>query len=139
MILRAEISYQRKNIVSEQSCYVWNWTNHFVQLRRQQLSSGWDWVHKKAFYIVVKLSACWSRLFTLCALRLQQQGEAVAGAEGRAGQQVELVATPSGRAGQEDPASGGAAQARPHQQGEKDGGWNDAMGSPLITTEKLKK
>lgn len=52
----------------------------------------------------------------------QQQGEAMAGGEGRAGQQVELVAAPSGRAGREDPASGGAAQARPLQQGEEDGG-----------------
>lgn len=46
----------------------------------------------------------------------------MAGGEGRAGQQVELVAAPSGRAGREDPASGGAAQARPLQQGEEDGG-----------------
>lgn len=63
---------------------------------------------------------------SLCALYVppspQQQGEAVAGGEGRVGQQVELVATPSGRAGREDPASGGAAQARPLQQGEEDGG-----------------
>lgn len=84
-------------------------------------------MHKKAFKIVVKLSACRSRLLTVCALRLQQQGEAVAGGEGRAGQQVELVATPSGRAGRKDPASGRAAQARPLQQGKKDSGRNYTM------------
>lgn len=61
-------------------------------------------------------------MLTLRALCLQWQGETVAGGEGRAGQQVELVATPPGRVGRQDPASGGAAQARSLQQGEEDGG-----------------